>query len=71
MLANLLALTAPGEGLRPRLHVALADDELNAAVGIEGVDEYGLAVVALDDPGRRRLRDGPYRGQVRRSERPK
>jgi SagB-type dehydrogenase family enzyme len=48
MLANLLALAA-ADDLRPRLHVAFLDRELNAALGIDGVTEYALAVVALGD----------------------
>jgi SagB-type dehydrogenase family enzyme len=46
MIANLLALAA-ADDLRPGLHVAFVDRELNAALGIDGVAEYALAVVAL------------------------
>ena len=46
MLANLLALAA-ADGLRPRLYTAFVDRELNAALGLDGVSEYALAVLAL------------------------
>src|SRR6266540_7436425 len=46
LLANLLALAA-ADGLRPRLHVAFVDSELNAALGVDGVTEYALAAVTL------------------------
>ena len=52
MLANLLALAA-AHGLRPRLYTAFVDRELNAAVGVDGVEEYAIAVLA---PRRRRQR---------------
>jgi SagB-type dehydrogenase family enzyme len=48
MLANLLALAA-ADGLRPRLHTAFADRELNASLGVDGVSEYALAVLALGE----------------------
>jgi hypothetical protein len=47
MLANLLALAA-AEGLQPRLYTAFIDRELNDALGIDGVQEFALAVLALD-----------------------
>src|SRR6266545_5073330 len=46
MLANLLALAA-ADDLAPRLHMAFVDRELNEAVGIDGIREYALAVLAL------------------------
>jgi SagB-type dehydrogenase family enzyme len=46
MLANLLALAA-ADALRPRLHIAFVDDDLNAVLGVDGVHEYVLAVLAL------------------------
>jgi len=49
MLANLLALAA-ADDLRPRLHTAFADGALNEALGVDGVTEYALAVVALGEP---------------------
>jgi nitroreductase len=48
MLANLLALAA-ADGLRPRLHVAFVDRDLNEALGVDGVHEYALAVLALGE----------------------
>ena len=47
MLANLLALAA-AEGLSPRLYTAFADAELNDALGVDGVREFAVAVLALD-----------------------
>jgi SagB-type dehydrogenase family enzyme len=46
MLANLLALAA-AEGFSPRLHTAFVDDEVNDALGVDGVREYALAVLVL------------------------
>jgi SagB-type dehydrogenase family enzyme len=46
MLANLLALAAAAD-LRPRLHIAFVDAELNALLGVDGSHEYALAVLAL------------------------
>ena len=46
MLANLLAVAA-ADGLRPRLHTAFVDRELNALLGVDGQSEYALAVLAL------------------------
>ena len=57
MLANLLALAA-ADGLRPRLHTAFADRELNAALGVDGVSEYALAVLALGEGSG--ARHGPH-----------
>ena len=48
MLANLLALAA-ADDLRPRLHLAFVDGELNAALDVDGVTEYALAVLAIGD----------------------
>jgi SagB-type dehydrogenase family enzyme len=48
MLANLLALAA-ADGLRPRLYTAFVDRELNAVLGIDGVHEYALALLALGE----------------------
>lgn len=50
MLANLLALAAVA-GARPRLYTAFVDRELNELVGIDGRNEYALAVLALDGAG--------------------
>ena len=58
MLANLLAVAA-ADDLAPRLYTGFVDDELNAAVGADGVREYALAVIAL--PG-----GGPDSATVRR-----
>jgi SagB-type dehydrogenase family enzyme len=49
MLANLLALAA-AQGLRPRLHTAFVDAELHRLLGVDGLDEYALAVLALGEP---------------------
>jgi SagB-type dehydrogenase family enzyme len=46
MLANVLALAA-ADDLHPRLHTAFVDSGLNAALDLDGVTEYALAVVAL------------------------
>jgi SagB-type dehydrogenase family enzyme len=46
MLANLLALAA-ADGLGPRLYTAFADRELNLALGVNGVDEFALALLAV------------------------
>jgi SagB-type dehydrogenase family enzyme len=46
MLANLLGLAA-ADGLRPRLYTAFVDRELNELLGVDGVDEYVLAVLGL------------------------
>jgi nitroreductase len=48
MLANLLALAA-ADGLRPRLYTAFVDRELNTVLGIDGVHEYALALLALGE----------------------
>jgi SagB-type dehydrogenase family enzyme len=48
LLANLLALAA-ADGLSPRLFTAFDDRELNDALGVDGVREYALAVLALDE----------------------
>ncbi len=47
MLANLLALAA-AQGLSPRLYTAFVDGELNDALGVDGVEEFAVAVLALD-----------------------
>lgn len=47
MLANLLALAA-AEGLRPRLLTGFVDRELNELLGVDGVQEFAVAVLALD-----------------------
>jgi SagB-type dehydrogenase family enzyme len=47
MLANLLALAA-AEGLSPRLCAAFVDADLNDALGVDGVQEFAVAVLALD-----------------------
>jgi SagB-type dehydrogenase family enzyme len=47
LLANLLALAA-AEGRSPRLYTAFADAELNEALGVDGVSEFAVAVLALD-----------------------
>ena len=47
MLANLLALAA-AQNLRPRLYNGFVDRELNDALGVDGVREFALAVLALD-----------------------
>lgn len=46
LLANVLALAA-ADDLRPRLHTAFVDRDLNAALDVDGVTEYALAAVAL------------------------
>jgi SagB-type dehydrogenase family enzyme len=46
MLANLLAL-AGSEGLGPRLYTAFVDRELNQVLGVDGVHEYALALLAV------------------------
>ena len=46
MLANLLAL-AGSEGLGPRLYSAFVDRELNQILGVDGVHEYALALLAV------------------------
>jgi hypothetical protein len=43
MLANLLEL-APGE---PRVLTRFVDDEVNAALGVDGIDETALALLQL------------------------
>ena len=48
MLANLLALAA-AEGLSPRLYTAFVDEELNGALGVDGVQEFAVAVLGLGD----------------------
>jgi SagB-type dehydrogenase family enzyme len=50
MLANLLALAA-ADDRRPRVHLAFSDVELNAALGVDGVTEYALVVLALAGAG--------------------
>ena len=54
LLANVLALAA-ADGLRPRLYAAFVDRELNAVLGVNGTDEYALALLAVGeaDAGRR------------------
>jgi SagB-type dehydrogenase family enzyme len=64
MLANLLALAAVDD-LRPRLHVAFLDRELNAALGVDGATEYALAVVALGDDTESASRPSGTRETVR------
>ena len=52
MLANVLALAA-ADGLRPRLHTGFVDRAVNGLLGLDGIHEYALALVALgDDEGR-------------------
>ena len=46
MLANLLALAAAG-GLEPRVYTAFVDAEVNAALGVDGENEYTLALLGL------------------------
>jgi SagB-type dehydrogenase family enzyme len=46
MVANLLALAA-AEGLAPRLYMAFVDADVNDALGIDGEQEYALALLAL------------------------
>jgi SagB-type dehydrogenase family enzyme len=46
MLANLLALAA-AEGLAPQLHVGFVDAQVNEALGVDGENEYALALVEL------------------------
>jgi SagB-type dehydrogenase family enzyme len=48
MVANLLALAA-AEGLRPRLYTAFVDRELNDVLGVDGVSEYAIALLALGE----------------------
>ena len=48
MLANLLALAA-AEGFSTRLYTAFVDSELNDALGVDGVQEFAVAVLGLDD----------------------
>jgi SagB-type dehydrogenase family enzyme len=48
MLANLLAL-AGAEELQPRLYVGFVDGELNDLLGVNGIDEYALAVLGLGE----------------------
>ncbi|HEX6680443.1 MAG TPA: SagB family peptide dehydrogenase [Gaiellaceae bacterium] len=50
MLANLLALAA-ADGLEPRLYVGFVDREVNELLGVDGTDEYALALVALGNGG--------------------
>jgi SagB-type dehydrogenase family enzyme len=50
MLANLLALAA-ADDLQPRLYTGFADRELNLALGVNGVDEFALALLAVGDAG--------------------
>lgn len=57
MLANLLALAA-ADDLRPRLHTAFVDRELNEALGADGVTEYALAVLALGEARAEEARAG-------------
>jgi SagB-type dehydrogenase family enzyme len=47
MLANLLALAA-ADDLGPRLHTAFVDREVNRVLGVDGVHEYALALLALN-----------------------
>jgi SagB-type dehydrogenase family enzyme len=47
MLANLLGLAA-AEDLRPRLFTAFVDRDLNEALGVDGVHEFAVAVLALE-----------------------
>jgi SagB-type dehydrogenase family enzyme len=47
MLANLLALAA-AEGSSPRLYTAFVDADLNDVLGVDGVQEFAVAVLALD-----------------------
>ncbi len=51
MLANLLALAA-ADDLRPRLYVAFVDSEVNELLGVDGVHEYALALLALGEDAR-------------------
>ena len=46
MLANLLALAAAA-GLAPKLHVGFVDTQVNEALGVDGENEYALALVEL------------------------
>jgi SagB-type dehydrogenase family enzyme len=48
MLANLLALAA-AEGLASRLYTAFDDRELSDALGVDGVREYALAILAIEE----------------------
>jgi SagB-type dehydrogenase family enzyme len=49
MVANLLALAA-AEGLAPRLHVGFVDAQANEALGVDGENEYALALIELGRP---------------------
>jgi SagB-type dehydrogenase family enzyme len=49
MLANVLAL-AVDDDLSTGIYTAFVDRDLNTAVGVDGVDEYALAAVALGKP---------------------
>ena len=66
MLANVLALAA-ADDLRPRLHIAFVDRELNAALGVDGKTEYALAVVALGDDTESPMRPSGTRSAVART----
>ena len=46
MLANLLALAA-ADDLAPRVLTAFVDDDMNALLGVDGVHEFTVAVLAL------------------------
>lgn len=48
MLANLLALAA-AEDLRPRLYSAFVDRKVNRLLGVDGIQECALALVALGE----------------------
>ena len=58
MLANLLALAAAA-GLRPRLWTAFVDHELNDLLGVDGVGEAALAVLALGSGSSARPHEQP------------
>jgi SagB-type dehydrogenase family enzyme len=58
MLANLLALAA-ADGLRPRLLTAFVDAEVNEAIGVDGVHEFALALVALGEAPRGEVAPSP------------
>src|SRR5262249_865938 len=46
MIANLLALAA-AEGLVPKLHVGFVGEQVNEALGVDGENEYALALIGL------------------------
>lgn len=46
MVANLLALAA-AEGLAPKLHVGFVDAQVNEALGVDGENEYALALIEI------------------------